>query len=99
MMDWIKGARWRYSLMHIPEGALVYVACLWAGCWPAALAVVVWYWSRKKAEVEAVLWSQGHTHTETTWKGWLPWQWSGWQVLDVVAPGLFYGLLSLWVTA
>lgn len=100
MKAWLAGARWRYSLLHIPEGAILWLACVWLGYGAAALGVVVWYWSRKKAEVEAVRWSEGQSHFDTTWVGWFPWQWSRYQVLDVALPGLFWSAVSLgiWVT-
>ncbi|MFW6855290.1 hypothetical protein ACODYM_28785 [Burkholderia gladioli] len=90
LLTWIKGARWRESLSHCVEGLIplaVLTLVTWSA-WFGAAGVVIWYWSRKKLEVEIAGEQPGQTHVDTWLAGWFPWQWSLYQVLDVVFPTL-----------
>lgn len=86
--NWIKGARWRMSLSHCAEGLLIQVpvTLVTRNVWFGALAVVVWYWSRKKLEAEIAGEQPGQTHVDTWTRGWFPWQWDVYMMLDVVLP-------------
>ncbi|MFT4064352.1 hypothetical protein [Paraburkholderia sp.] len=90
ILNWIKGARWRQSLSHCVEGLLIQapVTVLTRNLWFGALAVIVWYWSRKKLEVEIAGEGSDDTHVDEWTRGWFPWQWSAYQVLDVVMPAI-----------
>lgn len=88
LLTWIKGARWRESLSHCPEGLLILIptALILRSWWVGAACVVVWYWSRKKLECEIAVSPGNHVSAWTT--GWFPWQWSLYQVLDVALPAI-----------
>jgi len=95
LIIWFGGARWRLSLSHCLEGLLIQLpVALLCGAPAGVLAVVVWYWSRKKLEVEEL---HGHaTDPAASWGyGWFPWTWDKWQVLDVVLPSLSSAALAL----
>src|SRR5260370_33668143 len=96
IIQWIKGARWRMSLSHCVEGLLIQTPAtlVTRNAWFGALAVVIWYWSRKKLEVETSSEKPGQTHVNTWALGWFPWQWSAYQVLDVVLPALSSFLIA-----
>ena len=98
--NWIKGARWRMSLSHCVEGLAIQlpVTLLTWSVWFGAFAVVVWYWSRKKLEVEEAHVLPGQTHVDTWRYGWLPSQWDAYMVLDVVLPATSSFLLA-WLIA
>ena len=94
ILDWFAAARWRLSLSHCFEGLLVQIPMtLLLGWYAGAVSVVVWYWSRKKLEVEI---DNGHdANPASTWAvGWFPWQWDKYQVLDVVLPAITSGLIA-----
>jgi len=86
LIAWIRGARWRASVMHLLEMWLV-ILPVWliTDSRPAAAAAVVaWYWSRKMTEVRALA-SPGNL--SAAWnKGWLPWQWPHDLQLDFYLP-------------
>lgn len=90
LLRWFSGARWRLSLSHCLEGLLIQapVTAITFNAWFGMLAVVVWYWSRKKLEVEISNGADSESHAYTWADGWFPWQWSAYQVLDVVLPAL-----------
>ncbi len=90
LLQWIKGARWRESFSHCFEGLLIQVpmTLLTTSVLFGAASVVVWYWSRKKLEVEMAAQGANATHVDEWSLGWFPWQWSGYQVLDVVMPAV-----------
>lgn len=74
------------SISHCLEGLIIQVPCfLIFGAWPSAMAVVVWYWSRKKLEIEMLA---GHDkNPAATWSvGWFPWTWDRWRQLDLYLP-------------
>ncbi|WP_429575317.1 hypothetical protein [Paraburkholderia sp. UCT70] len=65
-----------------------------------AIAVIVWYWSRKKVEVELEslapdAWSDPSTHAYSWAVGWFPWQWDAYKVLDLVLPAISSGLIAV----
>jgi hypothetical protein len=88
LLNWISAARWRESASHCFEGLIVYMptALLLRNWWVGAACVVVWYWSRKKLEVEVA--ADPNNHVKVWALGWFPWQWSWYQVLDVVLPAI-----------
>ncbi|MFM0165656.1 hypothetical protein PQR39_35140 [Paraburkholderia sediminicola] len=88
LLNWIAGARWRESASHCAEGLLIQIptALIAQSWWVGALCTVVWYWSRKKLEIEVAA-SPGN-HVSVWADGWFPWQWSWYQVLDVVLPAI-----------
>jgi hypothetical protein len=90
ILNWIKGARWRMSLSHCFEGLLIQtpVTLLSQSFWFGALAVVVWYWSRKKLEAEIAFLAADESHVDSWTVGWFPWQWEAYMVLDVVMPAI-----------
>jgi hypothetical protein len=89
------------SLSHCLEGLLVQAPIgLLFNFRIGALAVIVWYWSRKKLEceletldAEESLAFESHAYTWAI--GWLPWQWDAYKVLDVVLPALSAVLIAL----
>jgi len=89
LLAWFEAARWRLSLSHLLEMWLVWVpVCLATQSTViAGWAVVVWYYSRKKLENEN---AAGHAQNPAaTWSvGWFPWQWSKYQMLDVLFPAI-----------
>lgn len=90
LLNWFAGARWRLSLSHCAEGLLVQlpVTLITRNAWTGLLAVVVWYWSRKKLEAELASASPNENHAYTWATGWFPWDWDAYQVLDVVMPAV-----------
>ncbi|WP_233880426.1 hypothetical protein [Paraburkholderia flagellata] len=94
LLDWFAAARWRMSLSHCLEGLLVQVPVgLLFNFRIGALAVIVWYWSRKKLEseletldAEESLAFESHAYTWAI--GWFPWDWDAYKVLDLVLPAL-----------
>jgi len=70
------------------EGLLIHVPCalLAQSWWVGALCVVVWYWSRKKLEIEYAVSPDDHVPAWAS--GWFRWQWSAYQVLDVALPAI-----------
>jgi hypothetical protein len=101
LLDWFAAARWRMSLSHCIEGLLVHVPVgLLFDFRIGALAVIVWYWSRKKLESELEtldgeesLAFESHAYTWAI--GWFPWQWDGYKVLDLVLPTLSAMLIAM----
>jgi hypothetical protein len=101
LLDWFAAARWRMSLSHCLEGLLVQVPIgLLFNFRIGALAVIVWYWSRKKIEcefetlnVEESLAFETHAYTWSI--GWFPWRWDAYKVLDVVLPALSAMLIAM----
>jgi hypothetical protein len=86
ILNWFGAKRWRLSLSHCAEGLIIQAPMtLLLGYWAGAASVVVWYWSRKKLEVEM---KQGHDTDPTfSWSyGWFPWEWDKYYVLDVALP-------------
>ncbi|WP_250501981.1 hypothetical protein [Caballeronia sp. AZ7_KS35] len=95
LMSWIAAARWRMSLSHCAEGLFIQVPVgLLFDFRVGALAVVVWYWSRKKLEAEIDAEKPGQTHVDTWTVGWFPWQWDRYMVLDVVLPAISSAAIS-----
>ncbi|WP_186083603.1 hypothetical protein [Burkholderia gladioli] len=82
----------------VPLALLVALLSPWAG----VLAVIAWYWARKKLEVETSL-ANGRSHAFTWADGWFPWQWDAYQRLDVLFPAvssfLLAALLAVGLTA
>lgn len=101
LLDWFARARWRMSLSHCLEGMLVHVPVgLLFNFRIGVLAVVVWYWSRKKLEceletldVEESLAFGSHAYTWAI--GWFPWDWDAYKVLDLVLPTLSAMLIAM----
>ena len=95
LLAWIAAARWRQSLSHCFEGLFIQVPIALAvqSWWTASLCTVVWYYSRKKLEVELAS-AYGSRHVYVWSAGWLPWDWSSYQVLDVVLPTLSSCLIA-----
>jgi hypothetical protein len=104
LLAWFAGARWRLSLSHCLEGLLIQIPIgVLAGFKVGAIAVVVWYWSRKKIEMELESvpheqWDQFASHAYSWSVGWFPWQWDRFKVLDVVLPAISSGLLAVLVS-
>ena len=92
---WVLKARWHRSVSHCIEGLLVQipVTLITLNPWFGACGVVIWYWSRKKIEVEFE--RKGKGSTALVWTaGWFPWEWGWARVLDVLAPSLTSFLLA-----
>jgi hypothetical protein len=89
LLTWIVGARWRRSLSHCIEGLLIQlpISLVVGNWWIGALCVVVWYWSRKKLEVEISA-AHGRSHVFVWRAGWFPWHWTWYQLFDVVLPAI-----------
>lgn len=100
LLTWFAGARWRLSLSHCLEGLLIQIPVgLLAGFKVGAIAVTVWYWSRKKIEMELESlppeeWDKFSSHAYSWSIGWFPWQWDGYKVLDVLLPAISSSLLA-----
>ncbi len=101
LLDWFAAARWRMSLSHCLEGLLIQVPVgLLFNFRIGALAVIVWYWSRKKLECELETLDAGEVlafekHAYTWAIGWLPWHWDIYKVLDLVLPALSAILIAM----
>lgn len=96
LLAWIAAKRWRLSLSHCFEGLLIQIPVgLLFDFRAGALAVIVWYWSRKKLEVERDAKEPGQSDASVWTVGWFPWQWDKYKVLDVVLPAISSGLISL----
>lgn len=89
ILAWFNAKRWRLSLSHCAEGLIIQVPMtLLFGPWVGAISVVVWYYSRKKLEMEL---KGGRTSADptATWAvGYLPWTWPIVYVYDVVFPAI-----------
>jgi hypothetical protein len=89
LLDWFAAARWRLSLSHCLEGLLIQIPVgLLFDFRIGALCVVVWYWSRKKLELELEALEPEESHAYSWAIGWLPWQWDAYKVLDLVLPAI-----------
>ncbi|MBN3839284.1 hypothetical protein [Burkholderia sp. Ac-20349] len=88
LLQWIKRARWHASLSHCFEGLLIQIpmTIVTSSHWYGAASVVVWYWSRKKLEVEISSQGAGDTHVDVWTCGWFPWEWDRYKALDVLLP-------------
>jgi len=87
-MNWFNKFRWRLSLSHCLEGLLIQLPVapnIRATVSP--IAVIVWYWSRKKLEIEII---NGHGKDPVkTWSvGWFPWTWDKYRQLDLYFPAI-----------
>lgn len=89
LLTWFAGARWRLSFSHCFEGLLIQIPVgMLFDFRVGALAVVVWYWSRKKLEMESAAKVPGQSDA-TVWAiGWFPWTWDRYKVLDLVFPAV-----------
>jgi hypothetical protein len=95
LLNWFAAARWRLSLSHCLEGLLIQVPVgLLFDFRIGAVAVVVWYWSRKKLEAELEVTQLDKSHAYTWATGWFPWQWDAYKVLDLVLPTLSSALIA-----
>jgi hypothetical protein len=94
-IEWVLADRLHRSLSHCIEGLLIQipVTLLTFNPWFGALGVVIWYWSRKKLEMEFELKGKGPTALVWT-KGWFPWEWGWDKVLDVLTPAVTSFLLA-----
>jgi hypothetical protein len=95
LLTWIACARWRRSLSHCIEGLLIQfpLSLVVGNWWIGALCVVIWYWSRKKLEVEISA-ANGRSHVFVWASGWFPWQWTRYQMLDVLLPAVSSMLIA-----
>lgn len=89
LLAWFTAARWRLSLSHCLEGLVIQIPIgLLFDFRVGALAVVVWYWSRKKLEMENAAKAPGASDATVWAVGWFPWEWDRYKVLDVALPTL-----------
>jgi len=99
LIEWFAAERWRLSLSHCLEGLLIQIP-VWIFFGPrvSVLAVVVWYWSRKKLEAEE---DCGHAaDPASTWAiGWWPWTWGWYRQLDLYLPAASSLILAALVAA
>ncbi|HEY2024014.1 hypothetical protein [Paraburkholderia sp.] len=101
LLNWFAAARWRMSLSHCLEGLLIQVPVgLLLNFRIGALAVIVWYWSRKKLECELETLDPGESlafekHAYTWAIGWFPWHWDAYKVLDLVLPAVSAILIAI----
>lgn len=104
LLAWFAAARWRLSLSHCLEGLLIQVPLgLLFDFRLGALAVIVWYWSRKKleAELETLPPDEAENfglHAYTWAIGWFPWQWDVYKILDLVLPAISSALIAMALT-
>ena len=104
LLGWFAGARWRMSLSHCLEGLLIQIPVgLLFDFRIGALAVVGWYWSRKKLESELEtlepeesLAFESHAYTWAI--GWFPWQWDAYKILDLALPALSSAVIAMAVS-
>lgn len=95
LLNWFAVKRWHMSVSHCPEALLIQIPVgLLFNFWIGALAVVLWYWSRKKLEAELEVLAPGESHAWTWSVGWFPWQWDKYMVLDVLLPAASSALLA-----
>jgi hypothetical protein len=101
LLDWFAAVRWRMSLSHCLEGLVIQIPLgLLFDFRIGTLGVVVWYWSRKKLEMEleslqpkeSIAFS---SHAYSWAIGWVPWQWDAYKVLDVALPTISSALIAL----
>lgn len=90
LFDWFGAKRWRLSLSHCFEMWIIWIPLflLTQSTVSAGVAVVAWYWSRKKMEVE--VWNGHDKAPAASWSyGWFPWSWGDrYMVLDVALPAI-----------
>jgi hypothetical protein len=100
LLAWFAAERWRMSLSHCLEGLLIQIPIgLLMDFRIGAISVVVWYWSRKKIEMELETmppdeWNNPASHAYSWSVGWFPWQWDRYKVLDVFLPAVSSGVLA-----
>jgi hypothetical protein len=100
LLAWFAAKRWRMSFSHCLEGLLIQIPLgLLFGFRIGALCVVVWYYSRKKLEMELEALPADESlafasHAYTWSVGWFPWQWDAYKVLDLVLPALSSALIA-----
>ena len=88
MLDIFKKSRVGLSLSHCIEGLIVQIPVTFIfGVTVGPIAVIVWYWSRKKLEIEIIA---GHDNDPvSTWRvGWFPWTWDKYRQLDLYFPAI-----------
>jgi hypothetical protein len=101
LLNWFAAVRWRMSLSHCLEGLLIQIPLgLLFDFRIGALSVVVWYWSRKKLEMEFETLQPEESlafasHAYTWAIGWFPWQWDVYKMLDVALPTVSSSLIAL----
>ena len=100
--NWIAEKRWRSSFSHVllsvPMFAVVYLALalfkVANPTLPATTFIVAWWWSREKVQHEYRL--KGSDRTIFVWhKGWLPFEWDRYSILDFLLPS-FFGVTLAW---
>ncbi|EUC14734.1 hypothetical protein [Paraburkholderia hospita] len=95
LLAWIAAARWRLSLSHCIEGLLIQIPLgLLIDFRVGALGVVVWYWSRKKLEIERDAKTSGQSDATVWTVGWFPWTWDPYKLLDLVLPAISSSLIG-----
>jgi len=95
MLVWFSAQRWRMSLSHCLEGLLIQLPiALFTNLHVGALCVVVFYYSRKKLEIEEEVKAPGASHVTTWTAGWFPWTWDKYKILDVVLPAVSSYLIA-----
>ncbi len=101
LLNWFAAVRWRMALSHCLEGLLIQIPLgLLFDFRVGALGVVVWYWSRKKLEMELESLqpeeSAAFSSHAYTWAiGWFPWQWDAYKMMDVALPTISSSLVAL----
>jgi hypothetical protein len=98
LLTWFSSKRWRMSLSHCLEGLIIQLLiAIFTNLYIGALCVVVFYYSRKKLELEEEVKAPGASHT-TTWSiGWFPWTWDKYKILDLVLPTFSSYLIAFFV--
>ncbi len=89
VLTWFKAERWRLSFSHCITGLIIQLPMtLLLGHWGGAASVVVWFWSRKKLEMEFKAGRTPEDVTKTWTAGFFPWQWPRVYVFDVLYPAI-----------
>lgn len=100
LLAWFAAKRWRMSLSHCFEGLLIQIPIGFLVDFRiGALAVVVWYWSRKKIEAEfeslgREAFDAYQSHVDSWTVGWFPWQWDAYKIMDVALPAISSALIA-----
>lgn len=89
IIAWLKAARWHPSAFHALEMWFPWISCYLAAkyggpVWAALVAVILYYWQRKRTEMQAEV-SPGNL-IAVPWVGLFPWQWTPAMQLDFTIP-------------
>ena len=86
--------RWHKSLFHCALALPIQAAAWQLGAWESVVVVAAWFHAREVVQHQYAI--KGEASTSTVWyKGWFPFEWDKWSVVDFIAPVITSALIAI----